>query len=745
MFFTSYIITINSNTMKIFLSIFAFLAITSFAFGQLTVNLSVINCTCSGSCDGVINTNVIGGTSPYTYYWHSDTVPVTQTTATVTNLCASTYFVTVTDNLGLTATAYAQVTQPAPYNINFQVINPSCPTCCDGSITTMASGGTPPYTYAWSNSSNTPSLSSLCYGIYTVTIVNANGCTYASSVQLPETSTNCQAQFYTDSVNIDSSGTQGSIYFFNYSNPNNNSVITNYYWDFGDGYTATSLSADTEHIYMPGTYMACLTINTSTGCSSTYCHSIYVSPPPTLTGFVYIDANGNCTKDVGEQGLPNQSVKLTQGSTVYWAWTDGSGYYSFNEPTGTYTVEIPTSSGYSISCSNSQPHSVTLTTGSPIEENYAVNCNGFDLSVSNILFMDTLFPGDQIIIAPYVGLNNSWCNFSGTPGQVMMVLNPLLIYNGPAYGTPTPTVSIASTGDTLKWNVADIQSLEINYFNFAVYVTISTFAQLGDSACVTTIVLPTTGDVNPVNNIFTRCVEIGVSCDPNMKEVSPQGIGTSGNIPPTSDYLTFTVYFQNTGTASAHNIYVVDSLSNNLDISTLEIVASSHLMNKSFLPGNVLRFDFTNIMLPDSTSNEPLSHGSVTYKIKIKQNLPEGTQIKNTAYIYFDFNAPVITNTTLNTIATPQNIVEEKVALNAISIYPNPTSDILNISTSFEENENISVKITDVTGKIIHSEIISVSKGLYVHPLKLKGIADGIYVVNITSKNLDFSKKLIIK
>jgi hypothetical protein len=150
-------------------------------------------------------------------------------------------------------------------------------------------------------------------------------------------------------------------------------------------------------------------------------------------------------------------------------------------------------------------------------------------------------------------------------------------------------------------------------------------------------------------------------------------------------------------------------------------------------------------MLPDSTSNEPLSHGSVTYKIKIKQNLPEGTQIKNTAYIYFDFNAPVITNTTLNTIATPQNIVEEKVALNAISIYPNPTSDILNISTSFEENENISVKITDVTGKIIHSEIISVSKGLYVHPLKLKGIADGIYVVNITSKNLDFSKKLIIK
>ncbi|MBK6836829.1 MAG: hypothetical protein IPG89_22240 [Bacteroidetes bacterium] len=95
-----------------------------------------------------------------------------------------------------------------------------------------------------------------------------------------------------------------------------------------------------------------------------------------------------------------------------------------------------------------------------------------------------------------------------------------------------------------------------------------------------------------------------------------------------------------------------DTLSPNVDINTFEMLAQVTIYNIDILPGNVLRWKFNNIMLPDSNSNEPASHGYIQYRIKRTNNNTPGTQIKNTAYIYFDFNEPVITNTTINTIET---------------------------------------------------------------------------------------------
>jgi len=66
----------------------------------------------------------------------------------------------------------------------------------------------------------------------------------------------------------------------------------------------------------------------------------------------------------------------------------------------------------------------------------------------------------------------------------------------------------------------------------------------------------------------------------------------------------------------------------------------------------LVEFSFKNILLPDSTTNEPLSHGFVSYKINQKEGLPENTTIENTAYIYFDFNPPIVTNTTNNLLVS---------------------------------------------------------------------------------------------
>ena len=166
-------------------------------------------------------------------------------------------------------------------------------------------------------------------------------------------------------------------------------------------------------------------------------------------------------------------------------------------------------------------------------------------------------------------------------------------------------------------------------------------------------------------------------------------------------------------------------------------------MTKSFLPGNVLKFEFPSIMLPDSNTNEPLSHGSVTYRIKIKPNLSIGTQILNTASIFFDYNAGIVTNTTLNTIASSLSVKEEKAEITSVSIYPNPVSNLLNVNISLNKSENVKVEIFDYTGKIIYTKKVIINNGTNNYKLNVKDLNNGVYLVKITSQNLNYSERFI--
>src|SRR5204863_1735372 len=146
-------------------------------------------------------------------------------------------------------------------------------------------------------------------------------------------------------------------------------------------------------------------------------------------------------------------------------------------------------------------------------------------------------------------------------------------------------------------------------------------------------------------------------------------------VDPLGDHwLTYTIHFQNTGNADAEHIYITDTLDANLDLSTFQLLAYSHRPLVQILDGGIARFNFPNINLPDSNSNEPASHGYVQYKIKMKDNATVGTQINNTAYIYFDFNAPVVTNTTINTVISSVGIATINNDLQ-VSVFPNPTQN----------------------------------------------------------------------
>ncbi|MCX2740749.1 DUF7619 domain-containing protein [Pontibacter anaerobius] len=170
-----------------------------------------------------------------------------------------------------------------------------------------------------------------------------------------------------------------------------------------------------------------------------------------------------------------------------------------------------------------------------------------------------------------------------------------------------------------------------------------------------------------------ECMPITDSYDPNDKLVTPLG-RTDELYTPTNTELKYKIRFQNTGTDVAYRVVVVDTLSEHLDLSTLQVGSASHA-HRFEVSGKgrpVLTWTFDNIMLPDSNANEPGSHGYIQFSIKPKADLPEKTAVENFADIFFDYNSPVRTNITLNRIFNMPSVVDEEVRVDLEDILASP-------------------------------------------------------------------------
>lgn len=186
------------------------------------------------------------------------------------------------------------------------------------------------------------------------------------------------------------------------------------------------------------------------------------------------------------------------------------------------------------------------------------------------------------------------------------------------------------------------------------------------------------------------------SYDPNDKQAWPLGWGETHLLPPNTA-IDYQIRFQNTGTAPALTVQLRDTLSPYLDLSTIKLGASSHDYHLEIKEQGILHFIFNDINLPDSTTNLLASQGFVNFSIQQKKDLREGILIENKAAIYFDFNAPVITNTTLHTIGVPTFYDTLSVLLCAGDVYENisyenSTTIYDTIATPFLKN----IQITDI-------------------------------------------------
>jgi uncharacterized repeat protein (TIGR01451 family) len=437
-----------------------------------------------------------------------------------------------------------------------------------------------------------------------------------------------------------------------------------------------------------------------------------------ISGHVYKDLNQNCMYEQGETGTENVLVKLFNGSNLVASTYALAGAYGFQvNQSGNYSVHLYNqNTPFAMDCAATDSIAVSLNLPTAVlNVDFPVECDGQfrDLGVQSHVVQGWVFPGQTHRVLVDVTDDMSWYNLSCDSniyyGTVSIQVNGPITYVAPANNALTPTVN----GNTFNYSISDFST--ITPASFGLQLLTDTTAQAGDQICVNVEINPTPLDADTTNNVYDFCYQVVNSYDPNMKEVYPVNV-----LPGYDDWFTYTIHFQNTGNAPAFNIRLRDTLDANLDINTFEIRGYSHPAVVS-INGNNLTVRFNNIMLMDSTTDYEGSMGYFQYRIKPLPNLPLGSQIENTAYIYFDYNAPIITNTTQNNFQLVTNIKSIDAKESNFVIYPNPSTGIY----FFKDNRNIqTVEVFNMMGELI------LSQG-NAKQINLQAFPKGIYVARI--------------
>ena len=293
----------------------------------ISVACTAQDLTCTGAADGSVSLASVSGTAPYTYEWSNGA-----TSASITNLNAGTYGVTVTDAEGCTGTCTAQVKQPIPLNVFAFGTDISCFGLTDGSAFATATGGKGPYNYAWSNGINTIFISNLAAGSYTVTVTDVNGCTASSTAFIQEPAVLdavCVAQDILCSGSSDG-GVNLTV--------SGGTAPYSYSWDTGN--TEEDLTNIAE-----GTYS--VTVTDASGCTTTCSSTINTQ---SFLSIECIAQDALC----GNEASGNVDLTITDGTAPFlYQWSNGTTSEDLtNVVAGTYTVTVMDATGCTRTCTS---------------------------------------------------------------------------------------------------------------------------------------------------------------------------------------------------------------------------------------------------------------------------------------------------------------------------------------------------------------------------------------------------------
>lgn len=450
-----------------------------------------------------------------------------------------------------------------------------------------------------------------------------------------------------------------------------------------------------------------------------------------IEGTVFYDANSNCIS-AGQLTYVPMSVYDSNGILIKSSTSLANGDYYFSAVPGTYALSIDTANltpVLQVTCPTGNTSTATVPVTDTVVSggDFGLVCAGFDLGVQSVVSQGWVFPGQthevSILAGDLTAQYNMHCA-SGTAGEVTVsVTGPGTVTFG---GSPSNV-----SGNNAVYSIADFGAINAN--QFALNILTDTTALSGGEFCVTiSVATNASGELDITNNLYTYCYEVVNSYDPNIKQTYPEVVE-----PGFEDEFTYTIYFQNTGSAPAFNIRLADTLDANLDLTSFKTVNASHSFSTTINPlSRLLTVRFPNIMLPDSTSDPEGSIGFIQYRVKPVAGLTNGTIIHNTAYIYFDYNTPIVTNTTENKFITGLGLGEW--SEETIQLYPNPAENEFFVHA---EREIDQITLSDINGKQVVSDFPH-AKTTSVDVADLK---QGVYIVTIKTNQSVVTKRLIVR
>ncbi len=380
----------------------------------------------------------------------------------------------------------------------------------------------------------------------------------------------------------------------------------------------------TAKFYMfPGGYAAkqaiCSPVNNHHGCQAY----------PLIKGTVYFDDNKNNNYDPGERARTGSRIDLSNG---LYTFTNDSGYYELSvETQGSLTVKsaapvffsaFPDSASYNFTSS-----SPSVTRDFALQLTRIKDSLGLSFWPSSSRFRPGFAAGYFIKYinegSTNLGPTTITFNFDTTKLVFLSTSNASATQSGQAVSLQLPGLLIGETG------------------TLAIQCVVKTSTPIGDS-----VKASCTLAANSISLIKNLGMAVSGSFDPNDKSATPVLTVEQVNA---GAFIEYAIRYQNTGNDTAFHVVIADTLSNLLQANSFEMLASSH-DTKVTLRNNILFFEMRNILLPDSIVNEPASHGFVMFRVKPRPVVTAGDVITNKASIYFDYNLPVVTNSSVTLV-----------------------------------------------------------------------------------------------
>ncbi len=449
-----------------------------------------------------------------------------------------------------------------------------------------------------------------------------------------------------------------------------------------------------------------------------------------IKGQLFIDLNFNDSLDIGESRVYNKVVHELTSDRI--AYTDYSGNYALGVlDTGQFQT-LPTNINYF----TSNPTYYISNFGQMLEvdslKNFAFQPTGsFDDLCMTITPLGQFRPG----------FNGSYMlNYENVGSTTQSPTIVFRIFPNVSFVSSSITPS-AIYPDSVVWNLSSLSPFQTG--QILVTVNLSSTIPIGSILNSYAQIFPIVNDINPSCNNATWEVTVTGSLDPN--DISVDQDTLYSNVFPNPPYLDYLIRFQNTGTDTAFTVKILNPIDTmKLDLNSLEFVAASHPMEMRFIyHERNMEFLFTNILLADSNVNEPASHGFVRYKVKPKSNLQVGDSIKNFAAIYFDFNEPVITNTAKTHILLFTGL-SEQISTSELFVYPNPSSQEINIQVSNTQGKRISLDVYNLFGQKVKSLFDGkIMSSELKQQFDISSLNQGVYLLQYNVDGVTKSKKII--